>query len=50
MPQALAEDSKFAQCIRSHGVSSLPDPTNAGFVHLLGVDQSSPLPERAESL
>jgi len=40
--QALAKELKFAQCMRSHGVPNFPDPTNAGVVHLIGVDQSSP--------
>jgi hypothetical protein len=46
--QALARDLKFAQCMRSHGVSNFPDPTNAGVVHLLGVDQDSPQYRRAQ--
>ncbi len=40
--QALAKELKFAQCMRSHGVPNFPDPTNAGVVHLIGVDQNSP--------
>ena len=40
--KALAKELKFAQCMRSHGVPNFPDPTNAGVVHLIGVDQSSP--------
>ena len=40
--QALAKALKFAQCMRSHGVSNFPDPTNAGVVRLIGVDQNSP--------
>jgi len=40
--QALVKELKFAQCMRSHGVPNFPDPTNAGVVHLIGVDQSSP--------
>jgi len=40
--QALAKELKFARCMRSHGVPNFPDPTNAGVVHLIGVDQSSP--------
>ncbi len=46
--QALAKDLKFAQCMRSHGVSNFPDPTNAGVVRLIGVDQNSPQYQRAE--
>jgi hypothetical protein len=46
--QALAKELKFAQCMRSHGVSNFPDPTNAGVVHLLGVDQNSPQYKSAE--
>jgi hypothetical protein len=38
---ALAKELRFAQCMRSHGVSNFPDPTNAGVLHLLGVDQNS---------
>jgi hypothetical protein len=40
--QALAQELKFAQCMRSHGVPNFPDPTSAGVVHLIGVDQDSP--------
>jgi hypothetical protein len=40
--RALAQELKFAQCMRSHGVPNFPDPTNAGVVHLIGVDQNSP--------
>ena len=40
--QALAKVLKFAECMRLHGVSNFPDPTNAGVVHLIGVDQNSP--------
>ncbi|MGA2528978.1 MAG: hypothetical protein ABSG36_07415 [Acidimicrobiales bacterium] len=40
--QALAKELKFAQCMRSHGVSNFPDPTSAAVVHLIGVDQNSP--------
>ena len=32
----------YVDCIRSNGVSNFPDPTNAGVVHLIGVDQNSP--------
>ncbi len=39
--QALAKELKFAQCMRSHGVPNFPDPTNAGVVHLIGVDQNA---------
>jgi hypothetical protein len=40
--EALARGLKFAQCMRSHGVSNFPDPTSAGVVHLgAGVDPSS---------
>lgn len=46
--QALAKDLKFAQCMRSHGVSNFPDPTNAGVVHILGVDQNSPQYQSAQ--
>jgi hypothetical protein len=46
--QGLAKDLKLAQCMRSHGVSNFPDPTNAGVVHLLGVDQNSPQYQRAQ--
>jgi hypothetical protein len=45
---ALAKELKFAQCMRSYGVSNFPDPTNAGVVHLLGVDPSSPQYQRAQ--
>ncbi len=45
--QALAKELKFAQCMRSHGVPNFPDPTNAGVVHLIGVDQNSPQFESA---
>jgi len=40
--RALAKELKFAQCMRSHGVTNFPDPNNAGVVHLLDVDQNSP--------
>lgn len=40
--RALARDVKFARCMRSHGVTNFPDPTSAGVVRLLGVDQNSP--------
>ena len=42
--QALAKALKFAQCMRSHGVSNYPDPNpkSPGVVHLLGLDPSSP--------
>lgn len=46
--QALAQELKFAQCMRSHGVSNFPDPTNAGVVHLIGVDQNSPQYQAAQ--
>ena len=46
--QALAKELKFAQCMRSHGVSNFPDPTNAGVVRLIGVDQNSPQYRRAQ--
>ena len=46
--QALAKDLKFAQCMRSHGVSNFPDPTNAGVVRLIGVDQNSPQYQSAQ--
>lgn len=39
--QVLAQELKFARCMRSHGVSNFPDPTNAGVVRLPGVDQNS---------
>ncbi len=31
----------YVDCMRSRGVSNFPDPTNAGVVHLIGVDQNS---------
>lgn len=40
--QALGKELKFAQCMRSRGVSNFPDPTNAGVVRDIGVDQNSP--------
>lgn len=46
--QALAKGLKFAHCMRSHGVSNFPDPTNAGVVRLIGVDQNSPQYQRAQ--
>jgi hypothetical protein len=46
--EALARGLKFAQCMRSHGVPSYPDPTSANVVHLLGVDPSSPRFLRAQ--
>jgi hypothetical protein len=46
--QALAKDLKFAQCMRSHGVSNFPDPTHAGVMHLIGVDQNSPQYQSAQ--
>jgi hypothetical protein len=46
--QALAEELKFAQCMRSHGVSNFPDPTDAGVVHLIGVDRNSPQYQSAQ--
>lgn len=46
--QALAKELKLAQCMRSHGVSNYPDPTNAGVVRLIGVDQNSPQYRRAQ--
>ena len=48
--QALAKELKFAQCMRSHGVSNFPDPTNAGVVHLIGVDQNSPQYQSAQKV
>jgi hypothetical protein len=39
---ALAKELRFAHCMRSHGVSKFPDPTNADVVRLIGVDQNSP--------
>lgn len=44
----LARELRFAQCMRSHGITSYPDPTNANVVHLLGVDQNSPQFRRAQ--
>jgi len=32
----------YVDCMRSHGVSKFPDPTNADVVRLIGVDQNSP--------
>jgi hypothetical protein len=46
--QALAKELKFAQCMRSHDVPNFPDPTNAGVVHLIGVDQNSPRYQSAQ--
>ncbi len=46
--QALVKELKFAQCMRSHGVSNFPDPTNAGVVRLIGVDQNSPQYQSAQ--
>ena len=42
--QALAQELKFAQCMRSHGVPNYPDPnpSDPGVVRLIGVDQNSP--------
>jgi len=40
--RALAEELKFARCMRDHGVSNYPDPTIARVLHLLGVDVNSP--------
>jgi hypothetical protein len=42
--QALAEDLKYAQCMRSHGVANYPDPNpnNPNVVRLIGVDMNSP--------
>jgi hypothetical protein len=47
---ALAEELKFAQCMRGHGVSNYPDPTIAGVVHLLGVDVNSPQYQSAQKV
>jgi hypothetical protein len=47
---ALAEELKFAQCMRSHGVANFPDPTNAGVVRLLGVDQNAPQYQSAQKV
>jgi hypothetical protein len=46
--QALARELRFAHCMQSHGVSNFPDPTNAGVVHLIGVDQNSPQYQSAQ--
>jgi len=48
--QALAKELRFAQCMRSHGVSNFPDPTNAGVVRLIGVDQNSPQYQSAQKV
>jgi hypothetical protein len=47
---ALAKELRFALCMRSHGVSNFPDPTNAGVVHLIGVDQNSPQYQSAQKV
>jgi hypothetical protein len=48
--RALAQAVKFAQCMRSHGVSNYPDPNPAdpGVVHLIGIDPNSPQVESAQ--
>jgi hypothetical protein len=45
---ALAKELKFAQCMRSHGVPNFPDPTTAGVVRLIGIDQNTPQYQRAQ--
>ena len=39
---ALANELKYAQCMRGHGVVNFPDPTSAGVLHILSVDPNSP--------
>lgn len=42
---------KFAQCMRSHGVTNFPDPSPGGGIHLdksSGIDPSSPVFQRAQ--
>jgi hypothetical protein len=46
---ALAQQLKFAQCMRGHDVVNFPDPTSAGVVHLGGnLNPSSPKYQNAE--
>jgi hypothetical protein len=40
--QQLAAQLKYAQCMRSHGVSNFPDPTSQGSQGSQGVDVNSP--------
>jgi hypothetical protein len=54
--KALAQLLKYSQCMRSHGVTSFPDPTSSGGhvglqVHAgpgTGIDPSSPIFQRAQ--
>ena len=50
--QALAQELKFAQCMRSHGVPNYPDPnpSDPGVVRLIGVDQNSPQFQSAQKV
>lgn len=52
LPAVMQRDVvRFAACMRSHGVSDLPDPTTApaSFKHALGQSSSSPAFKPAES-
>lgn len=46
---AVAEELKYAECMRSHGVPNFPDPTSQGSLGLDGIDPSSPVVQRAEA-
>jgi hypothetical protein len=40
--QQLAAELKYAQCMRSHGISNFPDPSGQGGLSFQGVDVNSP--------
>lgn len=47
-PRELAQDLEYADCMRSHGVPSFPDPGHDGVFTLpSGLDQQAPLFQRA---
>jgi hypothetical protein len=50
--QALAQELKFAQCMRNHGEPNYPDPnpSDPGVVRLIGVDQNSPQFQSAQQV
>lgn len=47
--QYQAAELKFAQCMRSHGVTNFPDPTSSGTFNLQGIDVNSPQVQAANS-
>jgi hypothetical protein len=44
-----AQGVAYSTCMRVHGVTSFPDPSSKGAIHLVGIDPTSPTFEAAQN-